>query len=85
LNACYSEVQAKAIAQHINYVIGMNDQIEDKAAIEFVVGFYDALLAYNPEYDSGSPVEFAFNIAQNAIDLAGVSGGSISQLKKKPI
>ncbi|WP_238361007.1 NB-ARC domain-containing protein [Iningainema tapete] len=82
LNACYSQVQAEAIAQHINYVIGMNDQIEDKAAIEFVVGFYDALGAYNPEYDSGSPVEFAFNIARNAIVLAGVSGVSIPELKK---
>ncbi|BAY15070.1 hypothetical protein NIES21_08840 [Anabaenopsis circularis NIES-21] len=85
LNACYSEVQAKAIAQQINYVIGMNDQIQDQAAIEFVVGFYDALVAYNPEYDFGSPVEFAFNIAQNAIVLAGVSGESIPKLKKKLI
>lgn len=85
LNACYSEVQADAIVQHINYVIGMNDQIQDKAAIEFVVGFYDALLAYNPEYDSGCPVEFAFNIARNAIELAGVSGESIPELKKKLI
>ncbi|MEH2404357.1 NB-ARC domain-containing protein [Nostoc sp.] len=83
LNACYSQVQAEAIAQHINYVIGMNEQIQDKAAIEFVVGFYDALLAYNPEYDSGSPVEFAFNIARNAIELAGVSGKSIPEIKKK--
>ncbi|MBW4561528.1 MAG: CHAT domain-containing protein [Mojavia pulchra JT2-VF2] len=85
LNACYSEVQADAISQHINYVIGMNDQIGDKAAIEFVVGFYDAILAYNPQYDEGSPVEFAFNIARNAIELAGVSGESIPELKKKLI
>lgn len=85
LNACYSQVQADAIAQHINYVIGMNDQIQDEAAIEFVVGFYDALLAYNPQYDQSSPLEFAFNIARNAIVLAGVSGESIPELKKKPI
>jgi CHAT domain len=85
LNACYSEVQADAISQHINYVIGMNDKIKDKAAIEFVVGFYDGLLGYNPEYDENSPVEFAFNIARNAIALAGVSGELIPQLKKKPI
>ena len=86
LNACYSQVQADAIAQHINYVIGMNDQIQDKAASEFVVGFYDGLLAYNSQYDSGSPpVEFAFNIARNAIGLAGVSGELIPELKKKPL
>ncbi|WP_208339402.1 NB-ARC domain-containing protein [Aetokthonos hydrillicola] len=85
LNACYSEIQAEAIVQHINYVIGMSDQIQDKAAIEFVVGFYDALLAYNPESDGDSPIEFAFDFARNAILLAGVSGESIPVIKKKAI
>ncbi len=31
LNACYSEVQADAIVQHINYVIGMSQEIRDDA------------------------------------------------------
>jgi hypothetical protein len=35
-----SQVQAEAIAQYIPYVIGMNQAIGDKAAIEFAVGFY---------------------------------------------
>jgi hypothetical protein len=43
LNACYSEIQANAIAKHINYVIGMNQAIGDKAAIAFAVGFYQAM------------------------------------------
>jgi CHAT domain-containing protein len=43
LNACYSKVQAAAIARHIPYVIGMSQAIGDQAAIEFSVGFYDAL------------------------------------------
>lgn len=43
LNACYSEAQAKAIAKHIPFVIGMNKAIGDKAAIAFAVGFYKAL------------------------------------------
>lgn len=43
LNACYSETQAKAIAAHIPYVIGMNQAIGDKAAIAFAIGFYQAL------------------------------------------
>jgi hypothetical protein len=43
LNACYSEVQAKAIAQYIDHVIGMNQEIGDKAAIAFAIGFYQAL------------------------------------------
>ncbi len=53
LNGCYSEVQARAIAQHIPYVIGMNNAIGDKAAIAFAVGFYDAL-------EAGREVDFAF-------------------------
>jgi tetratricopeptide (TPR) repeat protein len=84
LNACYSEEQAVAIAQHIDYVISMNAAIGDKAALEFAVGFYDALVAYNPLYDTLSAIEFAFNIACNAIQLAGVSGDSIPIMKKKP-
>jgi hypothetical protein len=43
LNACYSQVQATAIAQHIDFTIGMNKAIGDTAAITFAVGFYDAL------------------------------------------
>ncbi len=66
LNACYSEVQARAIAQHIPYVIGMNRDIGDGAAIEFAVGFYDALGA-------GRPVEFAYQLGCNAIQIAGIA------------
>lgn len=43
LNACFSEVQANAIAQHIPYTIGMNRAISDQAAIKFAEGFYKAL------------------------------------------
>ena len=43
LNACYSATQAKTIAQHINYVIGMNRAIPDKDAIAYAKGFYLAL------------------------------------------
>lgn len=42
-NACYSSVQAKAINQHINYVIGMEKSIEDKVAITYAKGFYLAI------------------------------------------
>jgi hypothetical protein len=43
LNACYAEAQANAIAEHIDYVVGMNQAISDKAAIAFAIGFYQAL------------------------------------------
>jgi AAA-like domain/CHAT domain len=65
LNACYSEVQAVAIAQHITYVIGMKQAIGDDAARVFAVGFYDALGA-------GENIEFAFELACNRIDIEGM-------------
>ena len=74
LNACYSEVQANAIHQFVDCVIGMNQPIGDKAAIQFAEGFYDAL-------GSGSAYEEAFNIGCNAIDLEGSSAYSIPKLK----
>ena len=52
LNACYSEVQAEAIHQHINCVIGMSYAIGDKAAIKFATGFYDALSSRRNYQDS---------------------------------
>jgi hypothetical protein len=73
LNACYSEVQANAIAQDIDYVIGMNAAIGDGAALEFSVGFYDALARYDRQYDGDSTIEFAFKVACSSISLAGVS------------
>jgi len=64
LNGCYSQVQAEAIAEHVPYVIGMTQAIGDRAAIEFAVGFYDALGA-------GRSMEFAFKLGCAAISLAG--------------
>ncbi|MEG4121511.1 CHAT domain-containing protein, partial [Microcoleus sp. N9_B4] len=63
LNACYSEVQAEAISQYVNYVIGMNRAVGDKAALAFAVGFYDAIAAgYTLEeaYDLGCSQMMSF-------------------------
>ena len=65
LNACYSETQAKAIAEHINYVIGMNKAIGDKAAIVFAIGFYQALGA-------GRTIEDAYKLGCVQIRLHGI-------------
>jgi tetratricopeptide (TPR) repeat protein len=43
LNACFSEKQALAIAQHINYVIGTRHNILDRSAISFSEFFYGAV------------------------------------------
>lgn len=66
LNGCYSQVQAEAIAAHVPYVIGMARAIGDRAAIEFAVGFYDALGA-------GRSVKSAFKFGCSAIRLAGIA------------
>jgi hypothetical protein len=76
LNACYSVVQAKAIAQHIPYVIGMKWAIGDQAAQEFSVGFYEALGA-------GKSIEDAFEWGCNAISLADLKEEGNPQLFKQ--
>lgn len=65
LNACYSEAQAKAIGDHIPYVIGMSKAIGDQAAIAFAVGFYKALAA-------GRTIDQAYKFGCVEIRLQGI-------------
>jgi Ricin-type beta-trefoil lectin domain/CHAT domain len=69
LNACYAEVQARAIVQHIEYVIGMKQAVRDDAAIAFATGFYDGL-------GYAKSIEVAFELGRNAVqfELACFSG-----------
>lgn len=76
LNACYSKYQAEEIARNIDYVVGMNQAIGDKAAIEFAVGFYDALGA-------GQDYEFAYKLGCSVIRVAGIPQNLIPQLITK--
>ena len=76
MNACYSEVQAEAIHEHINCVVGMNYKIGDKAAIEFATGFYDALTNARNYQDS-------FEFGKNALDLENIPESGIPQIKIK--
>jgi hypothetical protein len=62
LNACYSEQQAKAIAEHVDCVTGMSKAIGDKAAISFAIAFYRAL-------GYGRSVQTAFDLGCAQIDL----------------
>ncbi len=62
LSACYSVYQAESINRHIDYVIGMKKVISNEAAIEFAVGFYNALGA-------GKSIEESFKFGQIAIRL----------------
>ena len=65
LNACHSEIQAKAIAKHIAFVIGMNQAIGDRAAITFSIGFYKALGA-------GRSIEDAYKLARVELQLESI-------------
>ena len=77
LNACYSEVQAEALSEHVPYVVGMDQEVPDRTAIEFAVGFYDALGA-RPQRD----YPFAFKLGRSAISMANLPGADIPQLRE---
>jgi hypothetical protein len=76
LNACYSQIQASAIAQQIPYVIGMSQEIGDEAAIQFAVGFYDGLGA-------GRSIEDAYHFGCSAIELDSIPEHLTPVLKTK--
>jgi hypothetical protein len=69
LNACYSQVQAQAIARHVPYVIGMTQALGDQAAIQFAKGFYDAL-------GNGETIPVAYKWGINNIELENIPEAS---------
>lgn len=76
LNACYSDIQAIAIAEHIRYVIGMKRAINDQAAIKFTLGFYQGLYA-------GRSIEDAFQLGCVQIQFFGIPDYLTPVLLKK--
>ena len=73
LNACYSRIQAEAITQMIDCVIGMNEEIGDKAAITFAASFYRAI-------GFGRSVKEAFDQGVVALMLEGIPEENKPQL-----
>ena len=65
LNACFTPAQAKAIVEHVAYVIGTRRDIGDDTAMAFSVGFYQALGA-------GRTIEEAFQLGCAQIRLEGI-------------
>lgn len=61
--------------RYIDYVIGMSKEIGDRAAIEFAVGFYDALGA-------GKSFEYAYQLGCRLIRVAGIPESLTPQLFK---
>lgn len=72
LNACYAEVQANAIVEHINYVIGMRQDIRDDLAIAFSVGFYKGL-------GVGQSIEVAFESGCQAIQASTLESSDFNR------
>ncbi len=73
LNACYSEDQAKAISKHVDFVIGMNHTIGDRAARLFSASFYLGL-------GYGKSIVTAFKLGINALKLDGHDYENVPEL-----
>lgn len=78
LNACYSEHQALAIAEHVDCVVGMTSAVGDADAIAFATGFYQAV-------GYGRDVETAFNLGTNLMGLRDMPDEDKPKLISKKI
>ncbi|HEU4409690.1 MAG TPA: CHAT domain-containing protein [Polyangiaceae bacterium] len=76
LNACYSEPQARAIAEVVDCVVGMKTAIGDEAACKFAASFYRGL-------GFGGSVQDAFEQGLVAISLHNLGEESVPQLLVK--
>jgi hypothetical protein len=77
LNACHSQIQAEAIAQHIDCVIGATGPIEDVAARVFARSFYRAL-------GFGESVAKAHEQGRAALLLQGIAENQTPRLVVRP-
>lgn len=73
LNACYSEIQAQAIAEVVDCVIGISGEIEDGAAVSFAKGFYTGLAR-------GADIVRAFKEGRHQISIDGFTGRELPRL-----
>lgn len=74
LNSCRTETLANSVSEHIDFVIGMSQNINDQTAIQFARGFYKALF-------TGHPYTKAFQQALIGVELAGLPGHLTPRLK----
>lgn len=73
LNACYSEKQARAIAEYVKCVIGISNAISDIAAIEFASIFYSSL-------GFGRSIKDVFDLALVQLELLSIPENAIPKL-----
>lgn len=74
LNACYSDEQAQAIAEHIPVVVGMVGPVDDEAGVLFAEGFYQAL-------GGGRTVADAVKLGRVAYELEGITVTATPQIR----
>jgi hypothetical protein len=72
LNACFTEEQARTIAQSVDCVIGTTAAVRDDAAIAFSAAFYRAL-------GEGASLAIAFELGRNAVRTRGFGDPDVFQ------
>jgi esterase/lipase superfamily enzyme len=70
LNACFSLEKADALIEQVNFVIGMDADIDDKSAISFAAGFYRGL-GFGMGYSN------AFELGRNEINFSNLPDGTV--------
>jgi tetratricopeptide (TPR) repeat protein len=73
LNACYGKDQAQALTNTIDFAIGINAALEDKAAIVFSAHFYQSLAF-------GRSVKEAYDLAVNELAIEGIVATELPEL-----
>lgn len=77
LNACETEEQASAVAEVIDFVIGMDASIHDETARRFSAAFYLGLA-------SGESVATSFEMGISAVKLHGLPDADVPSLHVRP-
>ena len=77
LNACYSALEAEAIAEVVDCAVGSEGAISDRAAIAFAASFYESLA-------SGSTIGRAVNLGKAQLMIEEIQGEAQIRLISKP-
>lgn len=73
LNACFTKPQALALSDIIDYTVGINKTIGDKAAVSFAGAFYRALAF-------GRSIQEAFELGKVELSLKRIRGSKTLEL-----
>jgi hypothetical protein len=77
LNGCYSELQAEALLQHVDCVVGTRGTVDPAAAKAYAIGFFGGL----GEHES---VAIAHKQGCAAVSLEGLHDSERPRLKVRP-